>query len=150
MDTSIIMLTWITFHVSSSVCFMLRKEIHRKSNCDQIRKLLGEHGIQFNLIHFKQIFTECLLGRMRLTAGVIKLLLGWASKSGHWCWRHTTKCSLFLSLCFSPPLACPGSNVVLQTECNTVDQISTLAYCSHLAWLGFKGLLSYPSHISKP
>ena len=53
---------------------MLIEKIHRKPNCDQIRKLFGEHGIQFNPFHFKQIFIECLLGRMKLTASVIELL----------------------------------------------------------------------------
>lgn len=36
-----------------------------------IRKLLGEHGIQFDPIHCKQIFIECLLGRMKSTADVM-------------------------------------------------------------------------------
>lgn len=124
-----------------------------------IRKLLGEHGIKFNPIHCKQIFIECLLGRMKSTADVMSydrwiysvILLGCTSKSGSWYWRHTAKCSLSAPTVLAPRLTSFCRNAVfLQTEYNTIAKIATFVHCNHLHWLGITGLFSHPSYISKP
>lgn len=106
-----------------------------------IRKLPGEHGIQFNPIHCKQIFIECLLGKMKSTADVVSydrlissfILLVCTSKSGSWFERHTAKCSLSAPTVLAPRLTCSGSSAVfLQTGCNTCAKISTFVFCNHL------------------
>lgn len=58
--------------VSDHQYILCSQNIHRKPDCDQ--KVACKHGIQFNPIHFKQIFIDRLLGRMKLTAGAIELL----------------------------------------------------------------------------